>query len=80
MSFYQLFKFIDDAGLVMSKKKYSIILETFLVSEEALDCVLGFKDEDLFTKEKMRKKRTHSSWSSHVFILARITFIFSLFD
>ena len=46
MNFYQLLKIIDATGLGMSKEEYSILLETFLVPDEALDCALDFEDED----------------------------------
>ena len=62
MNFYQLFKIIDAACLGMSKEEYSIILETFLVSDEALDRVLDFEDEDLISK---RKKRGKDEYSAH---------------
>ena len=61
MNFYQLFKIIDAASLGMSEDEYSIILETFLVSDKALDRVLDFEDEDLISKRKTRLKQIHSS-------------------
>ena len=62
MNFYQLFKIIDAASLGMSEDEYSIILETFLVSDEALDRVLDFEDEDLISK---RKKRGKNEYTAH---------------
>lgn len=39
MDFYQLFKIIDAASLGLKKEEYRIILEIFLVPDEALDPV-----------------------------------------
>ena len=47
MNFYQLFKVIDAASLGMNDEEYNIILETFLVPDEALDRVLDIDDETL---------------------------------
>ena len=58
MKFYQLFKIIDAASLGLSEEEHSIILETFLVSDEVLDRVLDFDDEGLRKRKKRGKKNT----------------------
>lgn len=61
MNFYQLFKIIDAASLGLSKEEHSIILETFLVSDEVLDLVLDFDDEGL----RKREKRGKNEYTAH---------------
>ena len=62
MNFYQVFKIIDATSLGLSEEEYSIILETFLVSDEELDRILDFEDEELTRK---RKKRGKNEYTTH---------------
>ena len=61
MKFYQLFKIIDAASFGLSEEEHSIIVETFLVSDEVLDRVLDFEDEGL----RKRKKRAKNEYTAH---------------
>ena len=57
MNFHQIFKVIDAASLGMSDEEYNIILETFLVPDEALDRVLDIDDEAIRKKRNASKTR-----------------------
>ena len=61
MKFYQLFKIIDDTSLDLSEEEHSIIVETFLSSDEVLDRVLDFEDEGI----RKRKKRGKNEYTAH---------------